>query len=164
MRLVVPERHGHRKPSGVPETRRDKESDPAGATTMRTIMKSAVLTAVVALGTMGASKAQAQGFGLGIVTPGAAIGISSGYYGAGYAPMYGGGYGGGYGMPYSQGYGGGYWPGYGGVTPYAVAAPVVIQPRVIVQRPIYGGGYRGVGPGYYGGFRPHHGGYGNRRW
>ncbi len=53
---------------------------------MRKLIKFSALLGlgVVVMASPWAPKAQAQGFGIGIVTPGAAIGIGSGYYGGGY--------------------------------------------------------------------------------
>jgi len=105
---------------------------------MKTNGKSLALAgglAVMALA-WGATPARAQGFSFGLAVPGVSVGVNTG--GLGY-------YGGGY-------YGGGYYGGYPAVVPGPVVAPYA---GVVVQRPVYGGGFYGprpyYGPGYYGG-------------
>jgi len=118
---------------------------------MRALAKFSALLGLVLLGTssFGVTKAHAQGFSLGIATPGLAVGVGSGNYG--------------YGGYYPPGYGVGYPGGYYGAYPY-VAPPVIVPPPVIVRRPAYGGYGYGYGRGYgHGGYRPHHGGYPHHR-
>ncbi len=91
----------------------------------------------------GASRAEAQFFGLSYNSPGLSIGVNQ--------PAY---------------YGGGYYP---GVAPVVVPRPIIVPPPVVYgPRPYYGGayGYRGGyghPGGYYGGPRGGYG-YGPRRY
>jgi hypothetical protein len=131
------ERRKHRESADVSATR-DGCRKPSRTQNMRALLKFSGILGLVLMGTasLGGAKAQAQGFGLGIATPGLSIGVGSGYYG------------------YGPGYGVGYPGAYYGAYPY-VAPPIVVPAPVIVQRPIYGGGYG------YRGYRPYHGGYGH---
>ena len=100
---------------------------------MKTMLRAMAWVGVLAVGSLGASKAQAQGFGFSYASPGFGLSVGNA------APYYGGAYG-----PY---------PAVAPVpvfVPRPVYAPVPYAPvPYAVGRPYYGGGY-------YGGYYPGH--------